>query len=251
MAVLEGCSCANVIKWMHFVFNFIFWAGGLVILGLGIWLYVSFGDFLDDLAGVSWLSAPIILIAVGSIITVLGFLGCCGACMENKWCLYVFGVLLTITLLLEIAGGAVLYAKRHDVEDDLKKAFFESQETYVFEEPEGSKDPVTKGWDTVQLKFDCCGTNGSRDWITSSLAANKTFSSYPSSCCGFDDRDRSCNASTAALREGCYEAVKDMVTKNIIPIGIGVTAMGCIQIIGIVFAFYLGRTIGKETVKFV
>ena len=230
MGDLEGC--AKVIKWLHFIFNTIFWLVGCAILGLGIWLYVEFGNFLSDIIGVSWLSAPIILITVGSIIAVLGFLGCCGAVMENARCLYAFGSLLCIVLALEITAGAVGYAKRGDLDDTLVDDLETTQESY-------NTDTIVKeAWDRVQKDFTCCGTNNYTDWydIDSFSAAN-----LPISCC--DGDPTVCTAISARTRGGCHTVIKQKIEDNIIPVGIAVLVLGIIQLIGIAFAFHLACTI--------
>lgn len=65
---------------------------GAAILGVGIWVTVDSSSMLGVLAHIQ--DAPpelaqlanvgYLLIAVGSILAVMGFLGCCGAITENK-----------------------------------------------------------------------------------------------------------------------------------------------------------------------
>ncbi|XP_064803351.1 tetraspanin-8-like [Oncorhynchus masou masou] len=91
------------IKYLLFAFNLLFWISGCIILGVSIYLKVNpvFGRLLPGLN---------LLIAVGAIITVLGFLGCFGAIRESRVMLMLFFVgLLLIFILLVIAGilGAV------------------------------------------------------------------------------------------------------------------------------------------------
>ncbi|XP_070998810.1 tetraspanin-8-like [Oncorhynchus clarkii lewisi] len=95
------------IKKSLFLFILLFWIGGCVILGVSIYFKVSKnGNVIMDEA------VPFVdlLIAVGVIIMVLGFLGCCGAIKENRCMLILFFIgLLHIFILLFIAGilGAV------------------------------------------------------------------------------------------------------------------------------------------------
>uniref|UniRef100_A0AAZ3S8Q5 Tetraspanin-8-like n=1 Tax=Oncorhynchus tshawytscha TaxID=74940 RepID=A0AAZ3S8Q5_ONCTS len=95
------------IKYSLFLFNLLFWISGCIILGVSIYLKVSKnGNVIMDEA------VPFVdlLIAVGVIIMVLGFLGCCGAIKENRCMLILFFIgLLLIFILLLIAGilGAV------------------------------------------------------------------------------------------------------------------------------------------------
>uniref|UniRef100_A0A8K9UYA1 Tetraspanin n=1 Tax=Oncorhynchus mykiss TaxID=8022 RepID=A0A8K9UYA1_ONCMY len=98
-----GMAVNKCIKYFLFVFNLLFWISGCIILGVSIYLKVNpvFGGLLPGLN---------LLIAVGTIITVLGFLGCFGAIRESRVMLMLFFVgLLLIFILLVIAGilGAV------------------------------------------------------------------------------------------------------------------------------------------------
>lgn len=61
---------------------------GLAILAVGIVVYV-YPNHLKDATDVDILRrflqiSAIVIIVIGSIITVLGFLGCCGAIFENR-----------------------------------------------------------------------------------------------------------------------------------------------------------------------
>ena len=46
-----------------------------------------------------------VLIAVGSIIMILGFLGCCGAIKESRCMLLLFFIGLLLILILQVTGG--------------------------------------------------------------------------------------------------------------------------------------------------
>lgn len=75
---------------------------GCTLLGIGIW-------FLVDTNSVSLLNvaisddallraATIIIIVVGSVMIVIGFLGCCGSCFENATCLFVVSIYSSVPL---------------------------------------------------------------------------------------------------------------------------------------------------------
>lgn len=66
---------------------------GCGLLGVGIWLSVSQGNFATFSPSFPSLSAANLVIAIGTVIMVTGFLGCLGAIKENK-CL-----LLSVRLL--------------------------------------------------------------------------------------------------------------------------------------------------------
>lgn len=57
---------------------------GCGLLGVGIWLSVSQGNFATFSPSFPSLSAANLVIAIGTIVMVTGFLGCLGAIKENK-----------------------------------------------------------------------------------------------------------------------------------------------------------------------
>lgn len=65
---------------------------GAAILGVGVWVKVDSSSLLDlldhegeDSAGVLQLAyVCYVLIAVGALLLIVGFLGCCGAVRESK-----------------------------------------------------------------------------------------------------------------------------------------------------------------------
>ncbi|KAI9526320.1 hypothetical protein NQZ68_040403 [Dissostichus eleginoides] len=58
--------------------------GGCGILGVGVWLSVTQGNFATLSSSLPSLSAANLLIAVGTIIMVIGCLGCVGAVKESR-----------------------------------------------------------------------------------------------------------------------------------------------------------------------
>jgi len=50
-----------------------------------------------------------IILAIGSLVTIMGFLGCCGAWKESPWMLGAFFAFLLLIFFGEIAVGIVVY----------------------------------------------------------------------------------------------------------------------------------------------
>jgi hypothetical protein len=72
---------------------------GLVVAGTVIQIkYSQYINFLGD----DFLSAPIVLIACGCVITLLGFFGCCGAIREN------YCMTMTVSRVRFLAGRYAL-----------------------------------------------------------------------------------------------------------------------------------------------
>ncbi|XP_010149246.1 PREDICTED: tetraspanin-4-like, partial [Eurypyga helias] len=103
---LKRCSmahnCLQCIKYLMFVFNLLFWLGGCGILGVGIWLAVTQGNFATLSSSFPSLSAANLLIVTGTFVMIIGFVGCIGAIKENKCLLLSFFIMLLIIFLLEL-----------------------------------------------------------------------------------------------------------------------------------------------------
>ena len=50
---------------------------------MGIYVQLKIGDYVE-LSSVKYVTGSIIIIAVGAIIAVIAFFGCCGAIKENR-----------------------------------------------------------------------------------------------------------------------------------------------------------------------
>ncbi|XP_054615708.1 tetraspanin-8-like [Dunckerocampus dactyliophorus] len=213
------------IKYLLFFFNLLFWLSGCIILGVSIYLKVSKGGNVitdESLPGID------LLIAVGVIIMVLGFLGCCGAIKENR-CLLIlfFASLLLIFILLLAAGilGAVGESKVKDwVKERLQKFLPLSRQ------PQNVRNDLEK----LQEELKCCGlVNGVSDWDVT-----------PASCrCTPTESD--CD-STGVYNTSCSSQIVRLLEKNMeVVIGIAF-AIAILLIAGMVFSMILYCQIGKE-----
>ncbi|XP_071406057.1 tetraspanin-8 [Pithys albifrons albifrons] len=158
MAGVSSCM-----KYSMFIFNFLFWVCGSIILGVSIWIRVS-RDAQEELEIDSSLFAGVdLLIAVGSIIMVLGFLGCCGAVKESRCMLLLFFIGLLLILILQVVGGILGAVYRSQVETSLNKTLIDSvnalqgsaQDHKVFQEK----------FQKFERQNQCCGLlKGPEDW---------------------------------------------------------------------------------------
>ncbi|XP_071187847.1 tetraspanin-8-like [Salvelinus alpinus] len=149
--VLGFLGCCGAIKENRCMLILI---SGCVILGFSINLKVSKnGNVIMDEA------VPFVdlLIAVGVIIMVLGFLGCCGAIKENRCMLILFFIgLLHIFILLLISGIlGVVVEKKVGVDKTLRKLLPLRDQNLE----------VQTYLKKLQVEAKCCGLiNGPSDW---------------------------------------------------------------------------------------
>ncbi|NXK89848.1 TSN8 protein, partial [Formicarius rufipectus] len=161
MAGVSSCM-----KYSMFVFNFLFWVCGSIILGVSIWIRVS--KDAQQVIACSHTSTILfagvdLLIAVGSIIMILGFLGCCGAVKESRCMLMLFFIVLLLILILQITGGILGAVYSSQVE-----TVFNQTITVSVNALQSSSEAYKEFQETFQ-KFEqenkCCGLfNGPEDW---------------------------------------------------------------------------------------
>jgi CD63 antigen len=219
--VQGGMSC---IKYLMFVFNFIFVVCGIALIAIGA--VVQNQDFTYFLNS-KYVTAPTILIVVGCIIFVLAFLGCCGAVRENHCMVMAFGILLFLVFVIEIAGGITAYVNRNELEGILKKNMNSSIEQH-------QKD-ATKIWDEMQTKLKCCGVDGPDSYALGQL---------PKSCCP-QEPDQECTE-RRAYETGCYGKLLDKIKSAIGMVGGVAIGIAIVELIGVMFSWCLASAIKKE-----
>lgn len=226
--MVQGCGM-SCIKNLLFIFNFFFAISGVVIIvcgGYSLHLFKKTGPVVGD----DYVSAPVILIVVGSIVFLVAFLGCCGAMQESYCMLMLFSVFLFLILVAEIAAGALGFVYKGKVDHIAKDKFLESLKDYNREE--GNVKPIHEAWDFIQSQLKCCGVTNSEDWKQHDIPV-------PKSCCTNADR---CDQGPY-YDKGCYDKVKEDISQYAVYVGIAGIGIGLIEIIGIIFACCLANQV--------
>lgn len=226
-----------------FFFNFLFWICGTLILALAIWVRVSKdGKEIVASGGASTnpLVAVNILIAVGAIIMVLGFLGCCGAVKESRCMLLLFFIGLLLILFLQVAAGILGATFKSESNRLLNETLHENVKLLTQTTEEAKK--FQEAMISFQTEFKCCGlVKGAEDW-----GAN--FNEAQESCKCTEAPDSQCSyyGGYKVNTQTCLSLIKDLVEKNII-IVIGVAfGLAVIEILGLVFSMVLYCQIGNK-----
>ena len=168
-----------------------------------------------------------------AIVTLAGWWG---AVRESKIVLAIFMALLLVTFFLYVSAGVFSALKANDVDRTLSDLLHDSLSEY------GASTPVRKAWNFIQEKFECCGVNSSADWFNTSWANN--VKKVPDSCCNV--AITGCGLLPSGhFDRGCYVALKDAINNNVVPVGIWIVTVAVVQIIGIVFAWYLYNRIDR------
>ncbi|KGL95549.1 Tetraspanin-8 [Charadrius vociferus] len=233
MAGVSGCM-----KYSMFIFNFLFWVCGSIILGVSIWIRVS-KDAQQELEIDSSLFAGVdLLIAVGSIIMVLGFLGCCGAIKESRCMLLLFFIGLLLILILQVTGGILGAVYRSQIETSLNKTLLENvnslqnttEEAKVFQEK----------FQKFERMHQCCGLlNGPSDWGKN---FNTDFGGHKA--CECEPKDQQSNlcmtfGGRPVYKTPCKEVIMEFLKDHLLIIMGIAFGLAVIEILGLGFSMSL------------
>ncbi|KAF6719079.1 Tetraspanin-4 [Oryzias melastigma] len=221
----EGCMMA--LRYGMVFFNLLFWLGGCGILGVGIWLSVTQGNFATLSSSLPSLSAANLLITVGTIIMVIGCLGCVGAVKESRPLLLTFFILLLLIFFLEILCIMLFFIYQDEIDQYAQRDLKKGLQLFGTEGNVG----LTNAWMIVQTDFRCCGVTNHTDWFEVYNASR-----VPDSCClEYSDNCGLDNPGTWWTAP-CYERVKDWLSENLVALWIFALCTALTQILGLVFS---------------
>ncbi|NXO62103.1 TSN8 protein, partial [Phainopepla nitens] len=139
---------------------------GCIILGFSIWIRVSDAQQVNACSHTSILplfAGVNLLIAVGAIIMILGFLGCCGAVKESRCMLMLFFIALLLILILQVTGGILGAVYKPQVEEAFKLTLNTS--VSALQSTTGEHKEYQEEFQKFERKNQCCGLlNGFKDW---------------------------------------------------------------------------------------
>ncbi|XP_006859680.1 PREDICTED: tetraspanin-8-like [Chrysochloris asiatica] len=214
---------------------------GTAILAVAIWVRVNQDD--HELISHGNINSQIptnLLIAVGSIIMMLGFLGCCGAIRESRCLLILFFIGLLLILILQVAAGVVAAVLKPKLERALNETLHD--EVKLLKE---TNDSAVKFQNTIaklEEELKCCGLiDGAADW-------GDNFKKYSDSCTCSDIPNSSCITyeGVYVYKQTCISSIQHIFQKSIIVI-IGIAfGLAVIEVLGMVFSMVLVCQIAEK-----
>nr|KAF6468472.1 tetraspanin 4 [Rousettus aegyptiacus] len=204
-------GCLQGVKYLMFAFNLLFWLGGCGILGVGIWLAATQGNFATLSSSFPSLSAANLLIVTGTLVMAIGFVGCIGAIKENRCLLLTFFVMLLLVFLLEATVTILFFAYTDKIDRyaqrDLKKGL------HLYGTP--GNVGLTNAWSIIQTDFRCCGVANYTDWFEVYNATR-----VPDSCCLEFSESCGLHAPGTWWKAPCYQTVKMWLQENLLAVGV-------------------------------
>ncbi|XP_061466811.1 CD82 antigen [Rhineura floridana] len=255
-----GSGCLKVTKYFLFLFNLLFFILGAVILGFGIWILVDKNSFISVLQSslYSLKVGAYILIGVGTVTMLMGFLGCIGAVNEIRCLLGLYFTCLLLILIAQITAGLLIYFQQNLLKTEMSRIIGDLIQNY---NPHDDKNKTLEtAWDYVQSQLSCCGWTGPESWKNNTFLQDRNQTAYPCSCSsdsadsmqevGFCFLGTASNTTTVddwpVTNQGCKEGVQNWLQENL-GIILGVCAgVAVIELLGMVLSICLCKNIHTE-----
>jgi len=249
----------KIAKLLLFTINFAVWICGGVIMGVGIALAVDeelwseWFAIVDGMGDELFAAAIYMMISIGVLLFLVGFLGCCGVCKGNRCMLQTYIILVSILLAMELVGGILAIVFKDSLSEDIKTDMRKDiQEKY---DGVNATDGVSLGWNSMQLNLECCGAYNYTDYEGSNWSNGKS-EPVPITCCKgvqkkdnyytisdadkelcFVEADGTPKASYSRLyARGCYQGLDVWISeKSDIIIGV-LIGLGAVQLFGLIGA---------------
>lgn len=240
-------GCMKVTKYFLFLFNLLFFILGAVILGFGIWILVDKSSFIAVLQSSSHSInvGSYILIAIGGITMIMGFLGCVGAVNEIRCLLGLYFTFLLLILIAQVAVGVFIYFQREALKNEMSTIIDDLIVKYNPNDDENSNAENT--WDYIQYNLKCCGWKSYQNWTKNENVANHT-DNFPCSCVqNITNPYGFCNTTVSNLyQSGCEKQVENWLQDNLgVILGVCV-GVAVIELLGLILSMCLCRKIQNE-----
>ncbi|XP_063052834.1 CD82 molecule b [Engraulis encrasicolus] len=247
-----GKGCITATKYFLFLFNLLFFLFGALIMGFGLWILLDNQSFIAVLQEESdtLKVASYMLIGVGSLSMLMGFLGCLGAIYEIRCLLGMYFTCLLLILIAQVTAAGLIYFQR-----DLLKQEMAGIVNKIMIDYTGQNKTADAAWDYLQKTIKCCGWTGPGNWTENTQIKNSSSTLFPCSCrndtTGSESLPSSglCESDTPewpVYPKGCITSVEDWFLNNcgvILGICIGVAV---IELLGMLLSMCLCKSVHQE-----
>ncbi|TKS90854.1 Tetraspanin-33 [Collichthys lucidus] len=170
-----------VVKYLLFIFNFLFWIISLVMVSIG--MYARMMKHAEAALACLSVDPAVMLMVVGVLMFIITFCGCVGSLRENICLLQIFCISLTVIFLLQLVAGILGFVfadkARSKVTEVINNAIVHYREDL----------DLQNLIDFGQKEFGCCGGVAYVDWSQnmyfncSKDNPSRERCSVPFSCC--------------------------------------------------------------------
>ncbi|EHA99821.1 Tetraspanin-11 [Heterocephalus glaber] len=236
------------LKCLLFIFNFLFWAGGLAVMAVGVWTLAEKSSYLGFLASSTFATSACIVISAGTLVMATGFLGCTAVLSEQRGCLSMYFCLLFVIFLVELVSGVLAHMYYRRLSDELKQHLHRTlAESYG--QPGASE--VTASVDRLQQDFKCCGSNSSADWQHSAFVHSQEAQGrrVPDSCCKTVVArcgQRVHPSNIYQVEGGCVPRLEQFLADHLLLLGAVGIGVACLQICGMILTCCLHQRLQQH-----
>ncbi|XP_052008833.1 CD82 antigen-like [Xyrauchen texanus] len=247
-----GKGCISVAKYFLFLFNFLIFIFGALIMAFGLWVMLDSQNFIAVLqeSSTTLKVGAYILIGIGSLSMLMGFLGCISAIYEIRCLLGLYFTCLLLILIAQVTAAVLIYFQKDLVKDEMSTVVNKILVNYT-----GHNKTSEQAWDYLQRTMECCGWNGPSNWTENMLIKNSSQILYPCSCgnesiSGTDNKERGlCPSLTSewpVFTTGCISSVEDWILRNcgvILGVCVGIAV---IELLGMILSMCLCKSVQQE-----
>lgn len=148
----------------------------------------------------------------------------------------IYACLLSLVFLLEISAAIAGFVLQGQVREMLVRTMNQSITAY------SKYESATIAVDFMQRSLECCGVEGPEDWDSILPKPENQSSVYvPESCCG-DFAGTTCEE---YFLSGCLDRMHFIIGQSAMMIATGATTVAFVQILGVMCAFMLAKTIRR------
>ncbi|KAI4872990.1 hypothetical protein NFI96_023658 [Prochilodus magdalenae] len=157
----------------------LFKAAAGILCYIGAYVFITYDDYDHFFEDIYTLIPAVVIIAVGTLLFVIGFIGCCATIRESRCGLATFSAVLLLVFATEAVVVVLGYIYRAKVEAEvnhsIQKVYYEYNGT--------NSDAPSRAIDYVQRQLHCCGIHNYSDWINTLWFSESRNYSVPVSCC--------------------------------------------------------------------
>ncbi|XP_066968979.1 tetraspanin-1-like [Macrobrachium rosenbergii] len=259
-----GVCCYQCLKYMVMIFNLLYLLLGGALLGTALWMYLdgaNMAPVTTDIEGYNYVLY--FLMAVGGVMFIMGFLGCCGAFQESQCMLATFFALVLVLFAGQIAAGIWLKSN-----EGRFTSLAESSLASSIQHDYGFAEMKTSAFDVIQRELKCCGAISPSDWAESryngadekgagmEIGVSGVLGTYkvPPSCCVSEDETVCELAREVPLAghlpgtihsEGCSKRMIQLIHKHSYEVLGVVAAIVLIEVLAMIFSMVLCCTVRR------
>ncbi|XP_030759996.1 tetraspanin-9-like [Sitophilus oryzae] len=234
----SGYTCIRTV--FCFV-NVLFWVTGCILVGIGIWLRVSYEGYATLLPQYALLSADAVAIVVGTLTIILSFFACCGSWLQSRCMLITYFTLVVLMFVAEFLLGSLAFVYR----DSIKHTLTEKLQDGLMHHYNMSSSPnnLVETWDEIHTTFKCCGVTSYMNWhMIDAWPENRWV---PDSCCLPADYGPGCGRkpNESIYEPGCYEKIYSWFKDRLLVVGLLGLSVAFVQLFGLIASMLLFCTV--------